>query len=172
MSREVIVLNDHEESEDEQEKKQQELLKKLNEQSRYVNPVGTYVYVLNVESWNHSANYQCPPENITVGIFDSKDAAVAMSGSYDSSGYGTFDEALIEFHNDYEEGDAIDNRDSPPDDGILIQVGNEDTGMGDYCRLLISKVPLLGFTEKHNSKAQHVTKKRRSPEYKLGELCY
>lgn len=39
---------------------------------------------------------------------------------------------------------AVDNRDNPPDDGVLIWIGGYAGDRGDFVRLSIRKMPILG----------------------------
>ena len=99
----------------------------------------TYVYLLTMEQWNHAGEGTMTS---VAGVYESKEAAVASAGSINTD-YGTFDEAI---EGDFsEEGEHEDNRSDPPDDGILLQIGGDDVGEGDYCRVLIQKCPILGM---------------------------
>mmetsp|Transcript_15886 Transcript_15886/g.39455 ORF Transcript_15886/g.39455 Transcript_15886/m.39455 type:complete len:457 (-) Transcript_15886:183-1553(-) len=93
------------------------------------------VYVLSVISVDHSLNYV--PEQRTVGVYCSKANACIAAGSV-TTDYGTFDDAIESMFTD----DRIDNRNDPPDKGIVIQLGSKETGEGDYVRLIIESFPL------------------------------
>ena len=69
---------------------------------------------------------------------------------------GKIDEA-IEPDQAYE-FDHEDNRDNPPDNGTLIQLGGSGDSH-DYVRLSTNKMPLLGLPEESN-------KKQKSDEHK------
>lgn len=60
--------------------------------------------------------------------------------------YGSFDEAIKDMFSE-QEGDHIDNRVNPPDDGVLLQVGGEGVGEGDYAKLVIEKRSIVGIVE-------------------------
>ena len=115
------------------------------------------VYVLSVISVNHGLNYV--PEQCTVGAYSSKTNACIAAGSA-RSGYGTFDEAIESMFTD----DHIDNRNNPPDNGTIIQLGSEETGEGDYVRLIIEKCPLdAGVdTAATMSAAESIPEKRKA----------
>jgi len=128
-------------------------LDEWNKQSKQLKSSGSYVYVLTLEAWNHACPGGTDPK--CVGVFDSKEAAVAKSVTVQMD-YGRFDEAIKDMFG--EEGDYEDNRKNPPDNGVLIQVGNEDVGEGDWCRLVIAKLPIDGLQESSKSS----NKKRRA----------
>ena len=116
---------------------------------RSVKSTGKAVYVLTLESWDHSGNYGRGPDVTVIGAFDSKEAAVAKATSCETS-YGTFDGAVEDmFHDDY-----IDKRDVPPDNGILMQIGSRDSGEGDYERFLIEKIEIEGIDTTVGKKKQ------------------
>ena len=101
----------------------------------------THVYVLILEEWNHG--WGSGQESKVIGVYISKEAAVLASGDINTS-YGTFDKAIEPNRGDFSgEFDHKDYRNNPPDDGILIQLGGDDIGEGDYIRLKIQKMPLL-----------------------------
>lgn len=112
------------------------LVAKWKEQSGQLKSTGTEAYLLFLTGWDHGKKWYEEPE--IVGIFDSKAAAVARASTVECD-YGTFDEAIKDY------GCKEDNREDPPDDGILIQIGDHDIGEGDICRLSIKKLPLLGI---------------------------
>lgn len=98
---------------------------------------GSHVFVLSYVAHNHAGE---DPEKEIVGVYNSKAAAVAHAGSVNTD-YGTFDEAIAEDFEDCHE----DNREEAPDDGVLIQIGDEDVGEGDHAVLFISKMTVLGM---------------------------
>ena len=101
----------------------------------------THVYVLILEEWNHG--WGSGQDSKVIGVYISKEAAVLASGDINTS-YGTFDKAIEPNRGDFSsEFDHKDYRSNPPDDGILIQLGGDDIGEGDYIRLKIQKMPLL-----------------------------
>jgi hypothetical protein len=94
------------------------------------------IYVLTLESISHATCHQ--PAQKIVGVFSSKAAAVVASGSVQTA-YGEVGSAIV-FGTTHE-----DNRDSPPDNDVLVQLGHEDTGEGDIERLIVDKFPVLGM---------------------------
>lgn len=118
-------------------------------QSNQLRPNGAHVYILTLEEIGHDHE----PWFKTIGIFDSKAAAVAKSASVNTV-WGTFDEAMKDTFSNEDEFDNKDNRMNPPDNGVLIQVGGEDYGMGDYSRLVIKKHSILSLVEP-NQKHTH-----------------
>ena len=57
-------------------------------------------------------------------------------------GCNSIDEAIKQF------GNIIDNRDNPPDDGILVQLGSEyDDFDSSVSRIMIKKMPVLALSE-------------------------
>lgn len=111
---------------------------KTSKTSPSVEPAGGDVFVLTYKDVNHSTCHV--PDTKVIGIFTSKEAAVAVAGSVDTP-HGTFDEALKDFGYG-EELSCIDNRKRPPDSGILLQFGSEEEGEGDYTQLLLEKFKL------------------------------
>lgn len=104
-------------------------------------PQESNVFVLMRTEYNHAAHI----EPKLMGVYASKDVAARVAGSLDTDCLGTFDEAIDEYENQYD-SEVIDNRQSPPDDGILIQCGHEDEGEGDRIILEIQKFPLVTKT--------------------------
>lgn len=113
---------------------------------------GSHVYVLTREL--DDRKYGRKAEVDLIGIYTSKNAAVASAGDVDTDGYGTFDEAINEDFKDCHE----DFRDEAPDEGLLLEVGNRDHGGGFNVQLLINKTEVLGMPEP--------TKKRAQPKQK------
>lgn len=100
----------------------------------------THVYVLMLEEWHHGWGGGWAEDAQVIGVYISKEAAALASGDIDTS-YGTFNEAIATtFAGEF---DHEDNRSDPPDDGILIQLGGDGIGEGDYVRLTIQKKLLL-----------------------------
>ena len=107
-------------------------------------------YVLSSANVYHQERYEGnPPEINIIGVFSSKDAAVSVAGTVETD-YGTFDMAIKGDWNDC----YIDNRKNPPDCGILLQIGNDKTGEGDYVKLYIEKFPKGRLGPKSSEKAQ------------------
>mmetsp|Transcript_919 Transcript_919/g.1711 ORF Transcript_919/g.1711 Transcript_919/m.1711 type:complete len:151 (-) Transcript_919:173-625(-) len=102
-------------------------------------PIRAFVCVLTIESINHGCNYQLETEIISV--YNSK----AVAGSV-NSGWGTFDRVIVDMLTDPGEH-IIDNRGNVPDQGVLLQLGDDDVGEGNIARLVISKMPIMGMTE-------------------------
>ncbi|CAB9514540.1 expressed unknown protein [Seminavis robusta] len=112
------------------------------------------VSVLSLISENHATRHR--PEHTLVGAYTSKAVAVEAAGVVEADGYGTFEDALDKMLED----DHIDNRQNPPDDGCLIQIGSKETGEGNFVRLEIKKMPL----QDASSVALHLSKRLcRSP---------
>ena len=131
-----------EDEEDENEKEEKAMKEKWAEQSKKLQPTRAFIYILTLESNSHDRSWR--GEFDIIGAFDSLDAAVAKSITVETD-YGKFDDAIKDmFSNEFEH---IDNRKNPPEDGILIQLGGDDVGEGDYCRLVITKRPILGISE-------------------------
>jgi hypothetical protein len=134
------------ESEDEEEKTRKEaVVAKWKQQARALQQTNSHVYLLMREEQNHAR--RGGEAKTLVGVYDSKEAAVAASMDVET-GYGTFDSAIADDFKD----DHVDNRETPPDDGILIQIGSEDAGEGDLVRLLIERIDVLGLEEESSSK--------------------
>lgn len=101
-----------------------------------------HVFVLTIVEVNHGNNHI--PETKNVGVFDTKEAAAAIAGKVDTP-YGPMESEMADgrmFEDDHE-----DNRDNPPDCGVLMQLGSEESGEGDYVSLMIEKFPVQGMPE-------------------------
>jgi len=144
-------------SSSEDEKENASLVAEWKEQSDQLEPTGSHVYILTLATHSHSSDGDEAAEFI--GAFNSKAAAVAKSVTVWTP-WGTFDEAKEDM------GDDKDNRKNPPDNGILFQVGGEDIGEGDYCRLLINKQPIVGLTEQLGSSQQNKAKRKKGTKRK------
>jgi len=113
----------------------------ISDQERSNLSCPTHIYVLILDEHNHGWGRGYTEDGKVIGVYISKEAAVSASGEVDT---GTFDEAIEPEKGIYsEEGCYIDNRNNPPDDGTLIQLGGKDIGEGDYVRLRIQKKPLM-----------------------------
>ena len=112
-------------------------------------------YILTLVEWDHSGNWGRGPDENIIGIFDSKAAAVARSVTVDTC-YGEWDEAIKDMFPDGHE----DNRNNPPDNGTLIQLGGADIGEGDYVRLVITKKDIFSLPQVSNEKQKNATEKR------------
>mmetsp|Transcript_11947 Transcript_11947/g.22133 ORF Transcript_11947/g.22133 Transcript_11947/m.22133 type:complete len:190 (-) Transcript_11947:279-848(-) len=153
--REDIMWRGNESDQSEQDPRKEILVANWKEQSRRLKSNGN-VYVLLLSSWNHASPRGEDPE--IIGVFDSKAAAVARASTVGTD-YGTFDEAIKEmFLSEYEHED---NRENPPDNGVLMQIGGDDVGEGDFCRLSIKKMPILGI-QNSGSKDGGEKKRKRS----------
>ena len=122
------------------------LVEKWKAQSGQLKSSGA-AYILFLTRRDHNITWHEEPE--IIGIFDSKAAAVARASTVECV-YGTSDGAMRTF--DWamkdifcDEGEYEDNREDPPDNGILIQLGGDDIGEGDFCRLSIKKLPVLSI---------------------------
>ena len=137
-------------------------LKRLQNAAKYigqsVKSTGRSVYILLLS--NHGITVATTEEgadNDTLGAFDSKEAAVAVATNYQKN-YGTFDEAVKDmFGDDY---GYVDNRHNPPDNGVLMQLGSEDSGEGDYERFIIKKVDIQGLGPKKKRSTNQSSKKK------------
>lgn len=105
-------------------------------------PDRTHVYVLILKEWHHGWGGGYKTTKV-IGVYISKEAAVLVSGDIETS-FGTFNKEIDPERGTFGgEFDHIDNRNNPPDDGILVQLGGEDIGAGDYACLKLQKTPLL-----------------------------
>jgi len=102
----------------------------------------SHVYVLTFEKWDNKRDTATE----VIGVYSSKEAAVAVSGDVGTD-HGIFDEAIEPDRGTFGE-DYLheDNRGNPPDNGVLIQFGGRGVFEGDYRRLYIRKMPLLGMS--------------------------
>ena len=118
--------------------------------SKELKSTSQVVFVLTHKYYDHRNRHNTTSDNI--GVFNSKDAAVAAATDY-KTGWGPFDDAIDGFgwYTDY-----IDNRDNPPDDGVLLQLGGE----ADYDCFTIKKMEIKGFdsinTNEKMPKAEHL----------------
>jgi len=106
------------------------------EQGKRLEPSGTScVYVLSLEEHEHSGDES---EHTMVGVYNSKLAAIAGSSTVELGAFGRIDDAMAQWL------EAIweDNREHPPDDGVLLEFHVEE---GDYARLHIKKMEVLGL---------------------------
>jgi hypothetical protein len=113
------------------------------------------------ESWDHSGNWGRGPDTSTVGASDSKGAAVAAASNYETN-YGLFDAAVDDMFG--EEGDYLDNRENPPDNGVLMQLGSRDSGEGDYERFSIKMVDIQGLGPQKKKTTKQSSKKTKAPK--------
>lgn len=105
------------------------------------------VFVLTLVDIDHGLKYV--PQTEIVGVYRSKEAAAAAAGKVNSK-YGPMDAELTDggmFEDNHE-----DNRDNPPDSGILIQLGSEHDM--DLTTLKIEKFPIQG-TPENAKKSKH-----------------
>mmetsp|Transcript_24759 Transcript_24759/g.36647 ORF Transcript_24759/g.36647 Transcript_24759/m.36647 type:complete len:125 (+) Transcript_24759:70-444(+) len=116
---------------------------KRKDNNDVVAPSGSVVFVLMLETICHSED---PMDPEIVGVYNSKEAAAASAGGI-SSPYGDFQGAI---GNEMEEC-YTDNRKNPPDNGVLIQLGDDDYGEGDIARLTIAKFPIQGMEDASSS---------------------
>ena len=107
---------------------------------------GSHVYVLTKKVYNHADRGW---EDELVGIYNSKNAAVASAGDVETDGYGTFNEAI---NDDMFKDCHEDNRNAAPDDGLLLQIGHRDVGEGDNAQLFIEKTVVLGMPDPSTKK--------------------
>lgn len=129
------------------------LKKKWKSEANKLTTVIDCVYILTIEEHNHA----CEDSSNVVGLFNTKDAAIAASTKVETA-YGSFDSAIKDMFED----DFIDSRKNPPDNGVLLQIGSDETGEGDYSRLLISKFSVQGFKEEKKRSGTKEIKKTTS----------
>jgi hypothetical protein len=98
------------------------------------------VFVLTLEECEHSWGGHHVTTQV-VGVCNSKEAAVADAGDVDTTGYGLLGKAVSEM----DWSGSQDNRDNAPDCGVLLQLGSQDEGEGDYVRLLIKRFSIVGM---------------------------
>mmetsp|Transcript_44163 Transcript_44163/g.106931 ORF Transcript_44163/g.106931 Transcript_44163/m.106931 type:complete len:148 (+) Transcript_44163:134-577(+) len=130
-----------------------------------------FVYVVTLVTVDHAVRYSSSdnPERKIVGVYSTKAAAVSEAGTVDTNSYGPFDEAIKE--EDFED-DHVDNRENPPNKGILLQIGDEHSGEGDYVQLHIEKFPIKdGSSTRGSSKNQPTpAAKKQKKELTAGDL--
>ena len=131
------------------------------EQSEYLKPNQSHVYVLTLVQYDHSGNWGRGPDIEIIGIYDSKAPAVAKSVTV-ATPYGTFDEAIKDMFEDAH----VDNRMNPPDDGILVKIGDDYVGEGDYCQLEIKKQQVEGLQKQASKVAGRKRKAKGRPPQK------
>lgn len=110
---------------------------------------GSHVYVLTRKAHSHAGDGQ---EIKIVGIYNSKNAAIASAGDVDADYYASFNEAIAS--NDPDEEYYEDYRNAAPDSGLLLQFGSEDQGEGDNVQVFIEKTVVLGMPEPSKKKAK------------------
>ena len=137
------------------------------EQSEYLKPNQSHVYVLTLVQYDHSGNWGRGPDIEIIGIYDSKAAAVAKSVTV-ATPYGTFDEAIKDMFEDAH----VDNRMNPPDDGILVKIGDDYVGEGDYCQLEIKKQQVEGLQKQASKVAGRKRKAKGRPPQKKKTKSY
>ena len=115
------------------------------EENQTAKCAGREIYTLIHELWDHAGDY----ERDILGRFDSKDAAICEANEFRTHN-GTFDKAVEDIFGD--EDDYIDNRDNPPDNGILMQLGSVNSGEGDYERFIIKKSVARSSNSKDSAK--------------------
>lgn len=101
-------------------------------------PKEEWCYVVTYEEWNHGLPTETA--HAVVGVFKTKEAAAAAVGGYEGTGWGAMDSVTEE---DREEFGSTDNRDNPPENGLLFSLFADGTGEGDFIRFHIEKLPLL-----------------------------
>lgn len=121
----------------------------------------SHVYVLTFEKWDNKRDTATE----VIGVYSSKEAAVAVSGDVGTD-HGTFDEAIEPDRGTFGE-DYLheDNRGNPPDNGVLIQFGGRGVFEGDYRRLYIRKMPLLGMSAVKSHRIKSGRPMQRLPSY-------
>lgn len=115
---------------------------------------GSHVYVLTRKAYSHARDGQ---EIEIVGIYNTKNAAIASAGGVNAEYYASFDEAIAS--NDPDEEYYEDYRDAAPDSGLLLKFGSEDQGEGDNVQVFIEKTVVLGMPEPSKKEAKPSKKK-------------
>ena len=90
-------------------------------------PKEEWCYVVTYEEWNHGLPTETA--HAVVGVFKTKEAAAAAVGGYEGTGWGAMDSVTEE---DREEFGSTDNRDNPPENGLLFSLFADGTGEGDF----------------------------------------
>lgn len=133
-----------------------------SEEDEEVVKAGSHVYVLTLQAYDHAGGNEGVE---IVGIYNSKNAAVASAGDVDTQAYGTFDEAM---QNDYSDSHE-DHRDAAPDSGLLLKIGDSDEGEGDNVQLFIKKTEILGMPQQVSSKKKK-NKVKKNEEESIDDL--
>ena len=136
-------------------KRNHSVIESWRQQSGQLKATGC-VYVLLLTECHHAIPGDADPE--VIGVFDTKSAAVARASTVETE-YGDFDYAISNvFENP---GEYQDNRENPPDNGTLLQVGDDDIGEGDFSRLSIKKMPILSLGVEESKVEKEEEKKRK-----------
>jgi hypothetical protein len=135
---EKIAINS---SDEEELAATQEEVEEWKQQAKNVKATKQVVYILTLEERNPSGKWGRGVNTKIIGIFDSKAAAVARSVMVHTA-YGSFDEAI----KDMLEDDYEDNRKNPPNNGTLMKIGGDESGEGDYARIVIRREKIYGLS--------------------------
>jgi|AntRauTorckE5430_2_1112549.scaffolds.fasta_scaffold01470_1 hypothetical protein len=108
-----------------------------------------FVYVLTHEKLDYRDKYNGQEPTVVIGVFASKEAAVARATTAvkPDTPYGgdNIEDAIKKYELNYDQ--FTDNRENPPDDGILVQLGSEDSDCHSVERIIIKRMPLLALYE-------------------------
>ena len=135
---EKIAINS---SDEEELAATQEEVEEWKQQAKNVKATKQVVYILTLEERNHGGKWGRGVNTKIIGVFDSKAAAVARSVMVQTA-YGSFDEAI----KDMLEDDYEDNRKNPPNNGTLMKIGRDDSGEGDFARIVIRREKIYGLS--------------------------
>jgi hypothetical protein len=120
------------------------------EQVRQEALVGVFVYVLSIEDSSHEKNFI--PDSEIVGVYNSKAAALQFASTYVTpESLLSFDDMIEEYG---EDGMVVDVRKKGsiiPDNGVIMQYGDDHIGASDIVRLLICKNPITGILTPESS---------------------
>ena len=119
-------------------------------------PKEEWCYVVTYEEWNHGLPTETA--HAVVGVFKTKEAAAAAVGEYEGTGWGAMSRLTEE---ELEDFGSTDNRDNPPENGLLFNLFADGTGEGDFIRFHVTKLPLLNFAA---VESDNVKKKARREE--------
>merc|ERR1712232_1247887 len=110
----------------------------------------SFVYVLMMDVWCHGAGEEEESKEDgggceIVGVYKSKASAISDAGSLPCPWCDSFDDAIENVFSDC----YVDNRNekNPPENGLLIQLGDANRGDGDRVMLYIEKHSLNGEDE-------------------------
>ncbi|EJK71527.1 hypothetical protein THAOC_07021 [Thalassiosira oceanica] len=124
-------------------------------------------YVVTYEEWNHGLPTET--QHAVVGVFRTKEAAAAAMGEYKGTGWGAMNSVTKE---DREEFGSTDNRDNPPENGLLFSLFAEGTSEGDFIRFHIEKFPLLDCAVEADAKKKAKHEEEEEEEEHRAEVHF
>ena len=120
------------------------------EKIRQEAPVGVFVYVLRIEDSSHEKDFI--PDSEVVGVYNSKVAALQFASTYVTpENLLSFDEMIEEYG---EDGMVVDVRKKGsiiPDDGVIMQYGDDYIGASDIVRMKV-KIKMTTMMMVHTKK--------------------